>query len=275
LAVTEREAGPEELREVLFRKLRLEQKTAVVTGGGSGIGRRIGTVLAALGADVFFADKNEESARVSAAAAKSPPGVQAFGLAVDVSEPASVGEAFRRVEEVKRTCHILVCCAGISADRWIGDMELEAWRRVIDVNLTGTFLCCQAAARMMVANRWGRIINLASIASRFAPKPARFNGGYNYSASKAGVVGMSRRLAVELAPYGITVNCISPGILQTPLTAKSVSDEDTRREIIDHVPLRRLGRPEDLDGLIMYLCSELSEFLTGQEILIDGGYSLW
>jgi NAD(P)-dependent dehydrogenase (short-subunit alcohol dehydrogenase family) len=275
MANAEDGAGPEKLREMLFRKLRLEGKTAVVTGGGSGIGRRMGTVLGALGAAVFFADIDAESARAAAAEAKSTGGGQAFGVAVDVTKTTSVGEAFRQVQEAASGCDILVCCAGVSAARWIEDMDVEAWRRVIEVNLTGTFLCCQAAARVMIANRWGRIVNLASIASRFAPKPDRFNGGYNYSASKAGVVGMSRRLAVELAPYGITVNCISPGILRTPLTEKAVSEEDTYRQIIAQVPLRRLGCPEDLDGLIMYLCSELSDFLTGQEILIDGGYSLW
>ena len=102
-----------------------------------------------------------------------------------------------------------------------------------------------------------------------------FDGGYNYSASKAGVVGMSTRLAVELAPYNITVNSISPGILMTPLTEKKVTQPELHQQIVDHVPMGRLGSPEDLDGLVMYLCSELSGFLTGQEIFIDGGYSLW
>jgi NAD(P)-dependent dehydrogenase (short-subunit alcohol dehydrogenase family) len=154
-------------------------------------------------------------------------------------------------------------------------MTLDTWQRVLDVNLTGTFLCCQAVVRLMINQSWGRIINIASIASRYAPWPKEFNGAYNYSASKAGVVALSRRLAVELAPHNITVNCISPGLLITPLTEKKVTEKELYQKIIDHVPMRRLGTPEDLDGLVMYLCSELSGFLTGQEIFIDGGYSLW
>jgi NAD(P)-dependent dehydrogenase (short-subunit alcohol dehydrogenase family) len=259
------------LRGELLKKYDFHEKTAVVTGGGSGLGRRIGTVLASLDACVVFADLNDKSAREAAENAGPP----ADWLAIDVSDPNSVRKAFQKVVKERGRCDILVCSAGISGSSWIEEMEFDRWKRVLDVNLTGTFLCCQAVVRKMIDQNWGRIVNIASIASRFAPWPKRFNGAYNYSASKAGVVAMSRRLAVELAPYNITVNCISPGITKTPLTEKSVSDKEVFRQIIDHVPLRRLGKVEDLDGLIMYLCSDHSEYLTGQEIFLDGGYSLW
>jgi NAD(P)-dependent dehydrogenase (short-subunit alcohol dehydrogenase family) len=265
----------ENLQADLLRKFDFSHRTALVTGGGSGLGRRIGSVLASLGAWVFFADLNEESARESASYISSVSYSRVASLHIDVTNPASVRESFRIIKKERNICDILVCSAGISGSKWIEDMELDRWQRVLDVNLTGTFLCCQAAVKSMIAHRWGRIINIASIASRYAPWPKRYNGAYNYSASKAGVVAMSRRLAVELAPYNITVNCISPGITRTPMTEKSVSDEEVFRQIIDHVPMRRLGKPEDLDGLVMYLCSDLSEYLTGQEIFIDGGYSLW
>jgi NAD(P)-dependent dehydrogenase (short-subunit alcohol dehydrogenase family) len=263
------------LQADLLQKFDFGNKTVLVTGGGSGLGRRIGTVLYSLGAWVFFADLDEESARASAEMVKSDVSGRAAWLYMDVTDPNSVAEGFRRAEKERNKCDILICSAGISGSRWIEDMELDRWKHVLDVNLTGTFLCCQAAVKSMIMHRWGRIINIASIASRYAPWPKKFNGAYNYSASKAGVVAMSRRLAVELAPYNITINCISPGITRTPMTEKSVSDKEVHRQIIDHIPMRRLGKPEDLDGLVMYLCSELSEYLTGQEIFIDGGYSLW
>jgi 3-oxoacyl-[acyl-carrier protein] reductase len=269
------EGNVDSLRAQLVSKFDLSGRTAVVTGGGSGLGRRIGRVLASLGAWVFFADVNEAGARESVSAMAPTAGERAAWLVMDVTNPESVAQGFERVVEDRQGCDILICSAGISASRWIEEMTADQWKRVLDVNLTGTFLCCQAAVKPMMARRWGRIINIASVASRYAPWPKRFNGAYNYSASKAGVVALSRRLAVELAPFGITVNCISPGITRTPLTEKSVSDEEVHRQIIDHVPMRRLGKPEDLDGLVIYLCSELSEYLTGQEIFIDGGYSLW
>jgi NAD(P)-dependent dehydrogenase (short-subunit alcohol dehydrogenase family) len=265
----------ENLQADLLRKFDFREKTALVTGGGSGLGKRIGTVLASLGAWVYFADLDKEAAQASANGINASDKERSSWLHMDVTDLLSVKEGFQTIEKERNKCDILVCSAGISGSRWIEEMELERWQRVLDVNLTGTFLCCQAAVKSMIAHHWGRIINIASMASRYAPWPKRFNGAYNYSASKAGVVAMSRRLAVELAPFNITVNCISPGIMRTPLTEKSVSDEEVHRQIIDHVPLHRLGKPEDLDGLIMYLSSELSEYLTGQEIFIDGGYSLW
>ncbi len=269
------ELGSRQTGERLLRLFGLEGKTALVTGGGSGLGRRMGTVLAGAGARVCFADLNEQAALEAAREASAPGGVPAYGVCLDVTNPASVDRAFAEALETGGRVDILVCSAGISAASWIEEMKLEDWTRVLDVNLNGTFLCCQAAARLMIRQRWGRIINIASIAALLAPKPERLRCGYNYSASKAGVIGLSKRLAPELAPHGITVNCISPGIMRTPFTEKAVAEDKTRRQIIDSVPMSRLGRPEDLDGLVVYLASESSGFLTGQNIIIDGGYSLW
>jgi NAD(P)-dependent dehydrogenase (short-subunit alcohol dehydrogenase family) len=263
------------VRAKLLELYGLEGKTAVVTGGGSGLGRRMGQVLAGVGAEVYFADLDEQGAEESAREASRIGVVQAEGLCLDVIDPVSVERAFTEVDRRSGKVDILVCSAGVSAARWIEEMELKDWNRVLNVNLTGTFLCCQAAARRMIKNHWGRIINIASIAALLAPRPERFNGGYNYSASKAGVIGLSKRLAVELAPYAVTVNCISPGIIKTPLTEKAVKEEETYRQIINSVPMSRLGSPEDLDGLVVYLASESSGFLTGQNIIIDGGYSVW
>ena len=263
------------LKNDLLDKYDFSNKNALITGGGSGLGYRFGTVLSSLGACVMLADVNEESVQKASNSIHEVSGVDVSYVKMDVTDPESVQNGFSALDNKFGPCDILICSAGISGAKWIEEMPPETWKKVIDVNLSGTFFCCQTAAKSMIPNKWGRIINIASIASRYAPWPKVFDGGYNYSASKAGVVGMSTRLAVELAPHNITVNSISPGILITPLTEKKVTQPELHQQIVDHVPMGRLGSPEDLDGLVMYLCSELSGFLTGQEIFIDGGYSLW
>jgi NAD(P)-dependent dehydrogenase (short-subunit alcohol dehydrogenase family) len=264
------------LNKELLKKYDFHGKTAIVTGGGSGLGFRFGKILAALGTYVTLLDVNEDSVRNAAESLNSTSKTQVRWHVADVTNPNSVKNSITASMLTQGGCDILVCCAGISGSSWIEDMTFDKWKRVIDVNLTGTFLCCQAVTRYMIDNGWGRIINIGSVASHYAPYPKEFNGAYNYSASKAGVVAFSRRLAVELAPHNITVNCISPFILTTPLTVKkAVDNKQVNQQLIDHIPMRRLGKVEDLDGLLMYLCSDLSEYLTGQEIFIDGGYTLW
>jgi NAD(P)-dependent dehydrogenase (short-subunit alcohol dehydrogenase family) len=259
----------------LFQLFSLKGRTALVTGAASGIGKRIGSVLVAAGGDVYFGDIDEAGAHETAQEANAIGSGRARHVQLDVTDPGSVKNAFGRISKEAEGVEILVCSAGVSRAKWIDQMTLKMWNMVLDVNLTGTFLCCKEAARSMVPRRWGRIINIASIAATHAPKPTRFDGGYNYSASKAGVIGMTKRLAVELAPYSITVNSISPGIMETPLTAKALAEEETLKQVLDSVPMRRIGKPSDLDGLSVFLCSESSAFLTGQDILVDGGYSVW
>jgi 3-oxoacyl-[acyl-carrier protein] reductase len=257
------------------RLFNLEGRTAVVTGAASGLGKRMGTVLVAAGARVYFADIDEAGASVAAQEARAIGSGGAHPIGLDVTDSQSLEDAFGQISKQTEGVEILVCSAGISRAKWIEEMTTEMWKTVLEINLTGTFLCCKEAAKSMIPRRWGRIVNIASIAATHAPKPKRFDGGYNYSASKAGVIGMTKRLAVELAPYNITANCISPGIMETPLTRKALAEEDTLRQVLDSVPMRRVGRPSDLDGLVVFLCSESSGFLTGQDILVDGGYSVW
>jgi len=259
----------------LVRLFGLEGRTALVTGAASGLGRRMGTVLAAAGAGVYFGDIDEQGACSAAGEAGSSGVRKTRGVFLDVTDTRSVEETFGRIGRETGGLDILVCSAGVSKAEWLEEMSLETWEQVLRVNLTGTFLCCREASRLMIPRRWGRILSVASIAATHAPRPERFNGGYNYSASKAGIIGMTKRLAVELAPYNITVNCLSPGIMLTPLTEKALGEEQTLRQVLDSVPMHRVGRPEDLDGLVVFLCSESSGFLTGQDILVDGGYSVW
>jgi NAD(P)-dependent dehydrogenase (short-subunit alcohol dehydrogenase family) len=259
----------------LFQLFSAKGRTALVTGAASGIGKRIGTVLVAAGAAVYFGDIDEAGAHRAAQEAKLIGSGRGSPVQLDVADAGSVQNAFGHIAEEAGGVEILVCSAGVSRATWIEEMTLDMWTMVLDVNLTGTFLCCKEAARSMVSQRWGRIVNIASIAATHAPRPKRLEGGYNYSASKGGVIGMTKRFAVELAPYNITANCISPGITETPLTAKALAEEETLRQVLDSVPMRRVGQPSDLDGLVVFLCSESSAFITGQDILVDGGYSVW
>jgi len=263
------------IAETLSNLFSLKEKIAFVSGGASGIGQRIVTILNRAGAEVYVADKDLEGARKVALNASEYTKVPCHPLYIDVRDYQAVKAAFKQVKDERGRLDILVCSAGISGAKWIENMEPELWQRVLEVNLTGVFYCCKEAVSLMIPSKWGRIITIASIAASHAPRPERFNGGYNYSASKAGVIGLTKRLAVELAPYQITVNSISPGFIETPLTQKALQDEGTMRKLLDSIPLGRVGRPEDLDGLVVYLCSKSSDYLTGQEILIDGGYSVW
>jgi NAD(P)-dependent dehydrogenase (short-subunit alcohol dehydrogenase family) len=251
-------------------------RTALVTGAASGIGRRMATLLVEAGASVYFSDIDREAAESAALDASTEGQGEARAVHLDVSQVESVRTAFAEIRSRSQSqLDILICAAGISKAQWIEDMSASSWQRVLDVNLTGTFLCCQEAVRLMLPRKSGRIINIASIAATWAPRPQRFNGGYNYSASKAGVLGLTLRLAVELAPHGITANCVSPGMMLTPLTTHALSDEQTRAEALAAIPMGRLGTPSDLDGITLFLCSSSSAYLTGQNIVVDGGYSLW
>lgn len=253
----------------------LSGRIALVTGGASGLGKRIGTTLAAVGATVYFADIDEQGVTDAVRRAREVGLNETYSMKLDVTKQASVRSAFQKVNDENGRLDILICSAGTSGSKWIEDMSLDLWNRVLEVNLTGTFLCCREAVSMMIPQKWGRIVPIASMAATYVPRPEHFNGGYNYSASKAGVKLLTKRLSVELAPHNITVNSISPGWIETPLTEKAVSDMKTFHKMIESIPLRRVGAVSDLDGLLVYLCSESSGYLTGQDILIDGGYSVW
>jgi len=259
----------------LSKLFSLKNRTAIVTGAASGLGKRIATTLTAVGANVYFADMNKDGITAAIEEVRTLCAFDANELLINVTDPKSVESAFTEVKEKNGRLDILINGAGTSGSTRIEEMNLDLWNRVLSVNLTGTFLCCKEAVKLMVPNRWGRIISIASIAGTHVPRPERFKGGYNYSASKAGVIGLTLRLAAELAPHNITANAISPGFMRSPLTERAFSEDHTLKQTIEATPLGRLGLPSDLDGLVVYLCSVSSEFLTGQDIIIDGGYSIW
>lgn len=252
----------------------LRGKRALVTGGGTGIGRGLATGLAEANADVVLVGRRLEPLQgtVEELVAK---GATARAVVCDVTDESQRIELSKAVGSVD----ILVNNAGTS-DRqpWLGVSQAD-WDRVIGLNLTAAFQLSQLYAAGMIARRFGRIINVASVWGTRAPDPARYSDMPSmdvpaYGASKAGLLGLTRHLASILAPHGVTVNAISPGMFQTELTEKLITPHV--RSLIDaRTPTRRLGRGDDLHAAVVFLSSEGAEFVTGIDLIIDGGFSLW
>lgn len=245
--------------------MRLREKVALVTGGGSGIGAAVCRRFAREGAFVVVADVDRAAAERVASEIKERGG-RALSLGVDVRDRAEVEEMVKRVEEECGGLHILINNAGITRDNLAVRMTEGDWDLVVEVNLKGTFLCSQAAFRPMRRQRYGKIINTASVAVRGNL------GQANYSASKAGIIGLTRTLALEFARAGICVNCIAPGFIETPMTAGL--PEKVKEEALRRIPLGRFGKPEEVAELHLFLASPESDYITGQVFFIDGGASI-
>jgi len=250
--------------------MRLEGKIAVVTGAGGGIGKGIVLRLAEEGADVILADLDSAAAaRVADQAAAL--GRRAWALAADVSAAESVAGMVRQALDWAGRIDILVNNAGIEVIRPIFDISEAEWDRTLDVNLKGAWLCSQAVARAMVAaGGGGRIINIGSILSEM-PVP----GEPHYVASKGGLLMLTRALALDLAPYGINVNAIGPGIIQNGLSSKGcLSDAAGAEKVRAGIPLRRFGRPQEIGHAVVFLASDEASYVTGTILYVDGGVML-
>jgi 3-oxoacyl-[acyl-carrier protein] reductase len=245
--------------------MRLQDKTAIITGAGSGIGRATARTFASEGATIGVADIDADAAKQVASDIQST-GSTAHALHVDVSDPESVTAAFAVFLGAASPLDILINCAGINRDGFAKGLPSSDWDQVLNVNLKGTFLTCQAALRTMTEQGSGSIVNTASIAVRGNI------GQANYAASKSGVIGLTRTLALEGARYGVRVNCISPGPTKTPM-AEAVP-EKIRDAIIARVPLRRMAEPEEIAAAFLFLASDESSFLTGEHIFCDGGINI-
>lgn len=246
--------------------MRFEGKVALVTGGGRGIGAATSRLFYEEGASVAVCDMDETPAREVA----EPFGERGLGLTVDVTRREQVEAAVGRTVERFGKLDILVCCAGITRDNLIYKMTDEDWDGVIDTHLKGSFLCCQAAQRVMVPNGYGKIVLLSSTSA------LGNRGQTNYSTAKAGLQGMARTLAIELGRYNITVNTVAPGFVETRMTHATaermgVEWEEFKQRVLVDTALRRLGQPSDIASVIAFLSSDDSGYVTGQTIYARGG----
>jgi NAD(P)-dependent dehydrogenase (short-subunit alcohol dehydrogenase family) len=247
----------------------LANKTAIVTGAGQGIGRAVAKGLAEQGASVVVAELNgENGARVAKDIEAS--GGAALAIQTDVSNEASVEAMVKEAQRVFREVHILVNNAALFPASSVAEMQVSEWEQVIRTNLTGSFFCARAVMPGMKQRGAGRIINFTSGRALQGSKH-----GAHYAASKGGIVGFTKSLALELAPYGITVNSICPGAIDTPQPKAHVKDEAEFYAKAKKIPLGRVGQPEDLVGSVLFLASDWSSYITGQMIVVNGGSIMW
>jgi NAD(P)-dependent dehydrogenase (short-subunit alcohol dehydrogenase family) len=257
--------------EYLVRLFSLEGEVAFITGGGGAVGAATARALANAGATVVLADKAMDAA-VRVAAAVEGQGGNALAVELDVTREDAVQAAVDQATATFGKVDILVNNAGINIRKAPEELTPEEWRTVLDVNLTGYFLCARAVGRGMLERRSGRIINVASIMG-FRGSPITPNLVYN--TSKGAVVNFTRTLAGEWAPRGIRVNGIAPTYLLTPLTQSVLSDPHIHHKIAERTPMGAVGVPEDLEGAMLYLASHASNLVTGHILAVDGGWLAW
>jgi len=243
--------------------MNLQGKTALVTGAGQGIGKTIALELARHGADIIIADINEAALNEVIREIEGL-GRQALPLKVNVTSLAECDEMIKKAQEKFGRIDILVNNAGITRDTVLLRMKEEQWDQVISVNLKGTFNCTKAAIRSMFKNKYGRIINISSVTGAMGNP-----GQANYSASKAAVMGFTKAVAREYAHCGITVNAVAPGFIRTAMT--DAIPEKEREAMINMIPAKQLGTPEDVANLVCFLASDIAGYITGQVIHINGG----
>jgi 3-oxoacyl-[acyl-carrier protein] reductase len=244
----------------------LSGKVALVTGAGQGIGRAIAQRLAESGARVCINDVNPGTAQGTAETIQATGG-QTMEFVVSVTDKMSVGTMVQTVVEQWGRLDILVNNAGIEPTASILEMEESDWDNTLAVNLKGTFLCSQAAGRIMRSRGGGVIVNIASIAGHSIPITLRSA----YCASKAGMVGFTKECAREFAEYGIRVNAICPGVIVTPMTEKLRHNEAMMAKWMQEIPQRRLGQADEVAELVLFLCSDSASYIAGQAIHVDGG----
>jgi 3-oxoacyl-[acyl-carrier protein] reductase len=240
----------------------LQNQVAIVTGSSRGIGKAIALQLASQGAKVVVNYASSNAAAEQVVAEITAAGGQAIALQGDVSQTDQVDTLINTSLEKFNRIDILVNNAGITRDTLLLRMKLEEWQSVIDLNLTGVFLCTKAVSKIMLKQRSGRIINIASVAGQMGNP-----GQANYSAAKAGVIGFTKTVAKELATRGITVNAVAPGFIKTDMTSDIKADN-----ILQYIPLGRFGEPEEIAGMVRFLAADpAAAYITGQVFNVDGG----
>ncbi len=245
----------------------LTSKTAIVTGGAQGIGWDCVEKLSGAGTNIVIADIQDESVGSEAAKKVVQAGGQAIYVQCTVTDEDDVGSMVEKAVEEFGGLSILINNAGITSDTLMLRMKFEQWSRVIETNLTSMFLTTQAAVRPMMKARWGRIVNISSIIGRIGNP-----GQANYAASKAGVIGLTKTTAKEFAPRGITANAVAPGFIASRMT--DTLDEKYKQQLLEAIPLGRIGGTEDVANLVSFLASEEASYITGQVINVDGGMAM-
>lgn len=245
----------------------LTGKTVLVTGGSRGIGRSIALLFAKEGANVVINYTNDEESAGGVIKEIEGFGVKGLAVKANVSKAEEVDEMADKIKENFGRIDILINNAGITKDGLFIGMKEKDWDKVIEVNLKGVFLCTKAVIRKMVKQKYGRVINISSVVG-VVGNP----GQVNYSASKAGIIGFTKSLAREVANRNITVNAIAPGFIETDMTR--ILPEDVKRDMIETIPMKKYGKPEDIANLVIFLSSDKAAYITGQVIHVDGGMAM-
>jgi 3-oxoacyl-[acyl-carrier protein] reductase len=240
-------------------KIEMQGRVALVTGSTRGIGRAIAETLIACGARVAVAGRDRDRAGEVSAAIGG-----AGGFACDVGDPASVEALVAEVEKSVGGIDILVNNAGLTRDNILFRLKNDDWDAVLDANLRGAFVAIRAASRGMIKRRWGRIVNIASVVGLVGNK-----GQANYAASKAGLIGLTKSVAKELASRNVLANVVAPGFIETDMTAAMTAE--AKATLSQQIPLERLGSPSDIAGAVAFLASDAASYITGQVIVVDGG----
>ena len=253
----------------ILERFSLADKTALVTGGGRGIGAALARALAEAGADVAVADRDPQTAQRTAAELAAL-GVRTLAVQVDVTDAAQVRDMVAAVVDAWGRLDVAVNSAGIANRSPAEDLTEEAWDAVVDIDLKGIFLCTREEGRVMLGQGAGSIINIASMSGQIVNRPQLHS---HYNAAKAGVIQYTRSCAAEWADRGVRVNSLSPGHTRTPMTVDAVPEMGATW--LGNTPMGRLGTPEDLQGATIFLASSASAYVTGHDLVVDGGYTLW